>query len=324
VDGLPASLLPQGPWTLVGDEAARDLWRQAGLPEPAGTTWVRTGEDMKRLGTLLPWLETWAALPLNRQATVVAFGGGILTDLAGMAAALYLRGIAWQAWPTTLLSQVDAGLGGKTAVNLAAGKNLAGAFHPPARMVVSRSCLGTLPARQVEAGYWEVLKMALLEGDEAWTRDLLGASAPNLKDMERALTLKAEVVHRDPFERGERRLLNLGHTLGHALEAGSRHALLHGEAVGLGLLAACRLAHHQGLPSLDGDLLDLLATRLAPLADRIPDWDICLPILARDKKAADGGIHCVLPLPGQRACQRFLPPEAWRPAHQDLCALLLR
>lgn len=322
VEDLPRDLLPSGTWTLVGDAVVRNLWRDAGLPEPPGTCWVRVDEGTKRLETLLPWLETWAALPLDRQATVVAFGGGILTDLVGLAAALYMRGIAWQAWPTTLLSQVDAGLGGKTAVNLQAGKNLAGAFHPPVRMVVSRACLRTLPPRQVDAGFWEVAKMALVEGDIPWVTRLLAQPAPSPEDMARALREKAHIVHRDPLEQGERRLLNLGHTLGHALEAGSRHALLHGEAVGLGLLAACLLARHQGLPGLDPSLLHAMAARLAPLAPHLSPWETCLPLLARDKKAARGGVHCILPRPGERACQRLLPPDAWRPAHHDLCALL--
>lgn len=327
VPGLRADLLPQGAWVLVGDEAIRPAWLAAGLPEPPGTVWTRLSEGNKRLATLEPWLETWAALPLHRDATLVAVGGGILTDLAGLAAALYLRGIRWHAWPTTLLSQVDAGLGGKTAVNLGAGKNLAGAFHPPERLVVTASVLETLPPRQVEAGFWEVFKMALVAGDLVWAEALLAMPRPDGPSMAQALTLKAGIVHRDLHERNERRLLNLGHTLGHALETAGGHALLHGEAVGLGTLAACLLAQAQGLPPFPEAFLEALTQRLAPLADHIPSWEACLPILARDKKAVHGPrgeacITCILPRPDAPSEQHPLPPEAWAQAHAGLVARL--
>jgi 3-dehydroquinate synthetase len=331
VEEAPASaLLPAGPWTLVADLAVQGLWRQAGLPEPAGTLWVPVAEADKRLATLIPWLEAWARIPLRRDATVVAVGGGVLTDMAGLGAALYMRGIAWHAWPTTLLSQVDAGLGGKTAVDLEGGKNLAGAFHPPERLVVCRDFLSTLPPRQLDAGRWEMVKMALIEGDVAWALALLAETGrPGAGDLLRALLAKAGVVHRDPREAGERRLLNLGHTLGHALEAASGYRLLHGEAVGLGTLASCFLAESLGLAPFPAELLAAMAARLRPLAPLLPDWPACLPWLERDKKSAcdpgDPGrsaIHCILPCPGALAEQRLLPPEAWGSAHQRLVALL--
>ncbi|HTL97736.1 MAG TPA: hypothetical protein VL181_02925, partial [Holophagaceae bacterium] len=121
-----ADLLPEGPWALVGDAAVREAWRDAGMPEPPCAVWERVDESRKRLETVLPWLEDWSRVPLHRDATVVAVGGGVLTDLAGLGAALYMRGIAWQAWPTTVLSMADAGLGGKTGADLPTGKNLVG------------------------------------------------------------------------------------------------------------------------------------------------------------------------------------------------------
>jgi 3-dehydroquinate synthetase len=324
-DELSAALLPETPWTLIGDQAVVATWRQAGLPEPPGTLWLPVTEQGKRLAALVPWLETWAELPLRRDATVVAVGGGVLTDMAGLAASLYMRGIAWHAWPTTLLAQVDAGLGGKTAVDLAAGKNLAGAFHPPTRMVVCRAFLATLPPRQLASGRWELVKMALLEGDLAGAEALLDPPMPAAEALARALQAKAGIVQRDPREAGERRLLNLGHTLGHALEAGSDYRLLHGEAVGLGLLAACYLAEDQGLGPFPPAFLDRLARELRPLAPLAAPWETCLSLLARDKKSgpdpeAEGGsaIHCILPCPGARAEQRFLPAAAWAHAHRRL------
>lgn len=328
VDEPASDLLPERPWVLLGDEAVRATWRSAGLPEPQGSLWVRVDETTKRLETLGPWLETWASLPLHREATVLAVGGGILTDMAGLAAALFLRGIGWHCWPTTLLSQVDAGLGGKTAVNLAAGKNLAGVFHPPSRMVVCSAFLDTLPARQIAAGRWEVIKMALVAGDVAWALSLLETPRPTREAMSRALLMKADVVHRDLHERDERRLLNLGHTLGHALEVASKHALLHGEAVGLGCLAACFLGEAEGFKPFPQALLDGLVAELRPLGKHIAPWEACLPLLARDKKAhrdPDSGmaaIHCILPEPGALAHQRRLAPEAWAVAHARLLAAL--
>jgi 3-dehydroquinate synthase len=324
-----AALLPDGPWALIGDENVRDRWRDYGLSEPPGTLWVPTGEATKRLETLAPWLEAWAGVPLHRDATILAVGGGVLTDMAGLAAALFLRGVAWHCWPTTLLAQVDAGLGGKTAVNLPSGKNLAGAFHAPARMVVCTGFLSSLSPRHLEAGKWELFKHALIEGDLAWAEVLLGTDRPDIGDLRRSLRQKAEVVHRDPREHGERKLLNLGHTLGHALESASAFRLLHGEAVGLGTLAACLLSGLQGLPPFPEPFLRGLAARLRPLAAHLPDWEACLPVLARDKKGfqeskdrKETAIHCVLPVPGERAVLRPLPPSAWAPAHARLAELL--
>jgi 3-dehydroquinate synthetase len=324
-----SGLLPTSPWTLVGDAAVRPAWIEAGMPEPAGALWLPVCEADKRLSTLLPWLEAWARLPLRRDATVVAVGGGVLTDMAGLAASLYMRGIRWQAWPTTLLAQVDAGLGGKTGVDLEAGKNLAGAFHPPVALVVCRNFLDTLPRRQLAAGQWEIFKMALIVGDQAWAETLLEDGLPSSATLLRALLAKAEIVARDPKEAGERRLLNLGHTLGHALEAASDYRLLHGEAVGLGTLAACCLAEDQGLPPFPPDFLARMAARLAPLAPLVPAWEACLEWLDRDKKSGPDGqnpartaIHCILPCPRALAEQRLLPPEAWGPAHRRMVTLL--
>lgn len=304
-------LLPPGPWTLLGDVNVRPHWEEAGLPQPPGTLWVPVREEGKRLGALEPWLETWAEVPLHRQATLVAVGGGVLTDMAGLAASLYLRGIAWHAWPTTLLSMADAGLGGKTACDLPAGKNLVGAFHAPQRLVACTSLLDTLPPRQLESGRWELLKTALLLGDLAWCEEILRQPHPRSAWIERALAFKAGIVHRDPEEHGERRLLNLGHTLGHALESASGYQLLHGEAVGLGLLAASLLAEAQGLKAYPEALQQALVERLAPLAPWVGSWEDLRPWVLRDKKAGPEGIACVLPRPDGPALIRTLPAEAW-------------
>ncbi|MBI4912262.1 MAG: 3-dehydroquinate synthase [Acidobacteria bacterium] len=312
--------LPEGPWFLLADRKLRPAWEASGLPQPPGTLWVEVDEGSKRLPTLLPWLEHWAEAGYHRDATLVALGGGVLTDMGGLAAALFLRGISWHAWPTTLLSQVDAGLGGKTGVNLAAGKNLAGAFHSPARMVACRSFLRTLPPRDLAAGRWELVKMALLDGDASIALRMLEEAIPEPESLAFALRRKAEIVHRDPLEHGERRLLNLGHTLGHALEAASGHTLLHGEAVGLGLLAACCLAGALGMETFPEAFLRRMADALRPLAARVKPWSLCEAYLKRDKKALGSGadeerILSILPVPGRTAIQKALAPRSWEEAH---------
>ena len=332
VDGPEPEFLPQGAWTLVGDLRLRDAWTRAGMPEPDHALWVAVPEEEKKLRTLVPWLEHWARVPLHRDATVVALGGGVLTDLTGLAASLYLRGIAWQVWPTTLLAMADAALGGKTGADLAAGKNLVGAFHPPRRLVACTAFLTGLPPRHLENGRWELVKTALIQGEMAWAIEMLQEGPVKVAWIERVLAYKAGVVHRDPRESGERRLLNLGHTLGHALEAASGYQLLHGEAVGLGLLGSCLLAEDQGLKPFPASLLVPLVRRLAPLASLVATWQDCLPLLARDKKARHASghtdaapsteIHCILPRPGEPAIQRVLPPEAWEAPHARLLSLL--
>lgn len=321
------ALLPPGPWTLVGDGVLREAWLKAGMPEPPRALWVSVPEEAKRLESILPWLDHWAETPFHRDLTVVALGGGVLSDLTGLAAALYLRGVAWQVWPTTLLAMADAALGGKTGADLGAGKNLVGAFHPPTKLVACVRFLESLPPRQLENGRWELVKTALLLGDMGWAEEMLQEKGVKSQWLEKALAYKTGVVHRDPKEAGERRLLNLGHTLGHALESASGYQLLHGEAVGLGLLAACLLAEAQGAKPFPPAFIAALAARLAPLTPLVAPWSACLPLLARDKKARRGTgdaleIHCILPRPHEVAQQRLLPPEAWEASHARMLATL--
>jgi 3-dehydroquinate synthetase len=325
-------LLPPGDWTLVGDLRLREAWTAAGMPEPAHTLWVAVPEEEKKLRTVIPWLEHWAKVPLYRDATVVALGGGVLSDLAGLAASLYLRGVAWQVWPTTLLAMADAALGGKTGADLVAGKNLVGAFHVPRRLVACTDFLASLPERHLQNGRWELVKTALIQGQMAWAVEMLQDGPVRLAWIERSLAFKAGVVQRDPRESGERRLLNLGHTLGHALEAASGYQLHHGEAVGLGLLAACFLAEEQGLKPFPASLLEPLARRLVPLLPQVASWGECLGFLVLDKKASRAPGHtdavpateiqCILPRPNDHAVQRALPPQAWASPHAKLLALL--
>jgi len=212
----------------------------------------------------------WSELRLDRSGTIVALGGGALTDAAGLAAALYLRGIPWVAVPTTLVGQVDAGIGGKTAIDIPQGKNLVGAFHWPSRVIIDEALLTTLSARERRQGEAERIKTELLAG--------------RALDVRSAAAYKAALCLRDPQDRDVRQWLNLGHTFAHALEAAADFDLPHGEAVALGLLAALRLSGRDTSPVVEA--LDPRPVRV----DRERAWEA----LQRDKKRSGDTINLVL------------------------------
>jgi shikimate kinase / 3-dehydroquinate synthase len=219
----------------------------------------------------------WRALRLDRHGTLVALGGGATTDAAGFAAATYLRGIDWVAVPSTLVGQVDAAIGGKTAIDLPEGKNLVGAFHWPVRTVIDPALLETLPEAELRNGRAELVKTALLVGEPLWELPLPDA-------VRRCAAFKAGVCLQDPHDLGPRQQLNLGHTFAHALEAAADFALPHGSAVALGLLAALRLS---GLDTRD------VERELAPEPVRV-DPERAWAALGRDKKAEGGSPRLVL------------------------------
>jgi shikimate kinase/3-dehydroquinate synthase len=237
---------------------------------------VPAGENAK---AVIEAERLWSALRLDRNGTIVALGGGSTTDVAGFVAATYLRGASWVPVPTTLVGQVDAAIGGKTAVDLPEGKNLVGAFHWPAHVVVDPDLLATLPSEELENGLAEIVKTGLLVGEPLWE---LATS----EQIRRCAAFKAAVCLRDPLDRGERAQLNLGHTFAHALEAASGFALSHGRAVALGLLAALQLS---GLEEDARVVEELLRPRRVHV-DREAAW----AALARDKKATDGRPRLVL------------------------------
>jgi 3-dehydroquinate synthase len=289
------------------------IWRRhgsrlaAGL-EPLGPfdrLLVPDGEARKNADGLSRLWRGFARLRLPRDGVVLAFGGGVVGDLAGFAAASWQRGVDWVVVPTTLLAMVDSSIGGKTGVNLPAGKNLVGAFHQPLAVVADTELLATLPRRQRQSGAYEVLKCGLI-GDrrlfDAVEREpsaLLGAGG---RAEERAIAaacrLKAEVVTKDEREGGLRRVLNLGHSVGHALEAVTRYRrFTHGEAVGWGLLAAAAIAHGRGL--LSTTELARLAGAVGGLGARPAVADLSAgrveEALSRDKKLKAGRLAFVLP-----------------------------
>lgn len=264
------------------------------------------GEGRKRLSEVESLAGQMVAARGDRTSIVVAFGGGIVTDLGGFLAASFMRGVPVIQIPTTLLAQVDAGVGGKTGVNLVSGKNLFGAFHQPLAVLVDPDVLGTLPEREFRAGLYEVLKTGVIRSERLFElmaeryREILQRDADLLLDIiSESVAIKAAVVSADERESDLRRILNFGHTLGHALEAETSYTrLLHGEAVAFGMRAATRLAGLTGhLGSADaGRVLDAI-TRYGPIPPlHGVSASNLVARLGSDKKTVKGAVHFVLPV----------------------------
>lgn len=263
------------------------------------------GEQEKTLSRFGDAVDALAALGATRDACVYALGGGVVGDLAGFAAACWMRGIDCVQLPTTLLAMVDSSVGGKTAVDLPQGKNLVGAFHPPVAVMADTGTLRTLPARELRAGLAEVVKYGaivdapFLDWLAAHSEALLGGDADALSEaIARSCAHKAAIVERDPFEHGERALLNFGHTFGHAIETAQDYGTLnHGEAVAVGMVLAARLSTTLGLATdTDTIILQGLLQRFG-LPTALPaglDPDVLLTHMRLDKKAQASGLRFVL------------------------------
>jgi 3-dehydroquinate synthase len=269
------------------------------------------GEASKTMDEIAATNEWLAAEGFDRRAAVVGVGGGATTDHAGFAAAIYLRGVAFAACPTTLLAMVDASVGGKTGVDLRAGKNLVGAFHQPKAVIADLAFLETLPARERIAGLAEVIKCgfiadaSLLTEIEGWPRgasEAAYAAERYLNLIAGAVRVKAEVVAEDEHEGGRRAILNFGHTVGHAVEAASGYDLLHGEAVSLGMIAALSFGAARGItpaPLIERARRVLTAVGLPVDVERRLDASV-LARVGVDKKRRAGKIRFVfVPAPGE-------------------------
>ena len=292
----------------------------------AGIAWssivVPPGEQTKSFEGLAEVSDRLLALQLDRGDLIVAFGGGVVGDLAGFAAAIYKRGVDFVQVPTTLLAQVDSSVGGKTAIDTPRGKNLIGAFHQPRLVLADLDVLATLPPREVRAGYAEVIKYGLLgdvaffEALEAEGRAVVALEpTPLARAVERSVEMKAQVVAQDEKEQGGRALLNLGHTFGHALEAetGYGAALLHGEAVAAGMALAFRFSAAQGLcPPADARRAGAaiaaagLPAGLPAVSDKTFDVERLLTHMRQDKKAEGGALTFVL---ARRLGQAFVAKD---------------
>jgi 3-dehydroquinate synthase len=276
-----------------------------------GTTCVTVpaGESSKSFAMLERVCEALISARLERADLVVALGGGVIGDLAGLAAALVRRGLDYVQVPTTLLAQVDSSIGGKTAIDSVHGKNLVGAFHQPVLVVADTALLDTLPPRQLRAGYAEVVKYGLIgdAGFFAWLEanwwELFAGGTAREHAIAVSCRMKAAIVARDERENGERALLNLGHTFGHALEAaaGFSDRLLHGEAIALGMAFAFGFSAKRGLlPAAEAERVERhlaavgLPVHVSSVSGGLPNADCLMELIAQDKKVKRGKLTFIL------------------------------
>jgi 3-dehydroquinate synthase len=262
---------------------------------------VHPGEAHKTLDTVQHLWHGFLEQGLDRRSAVIALGGGVIGDLAGFAASTYMRGISWVGMPTTLLAMVDASLGGKTGFDLAEGKNLIGSFYPPRLVLADPQLLQTLPDAEFISGLAEVVKHGIISDPELF--DLCAQGLDRVREnlehiVKRAMAVKIRVIEEDPYERGIRAALNLGHTVGHAVELVSRFRLRHGEAVAIGMVAEARLAERltvadRGLSDVIGDVLSRLGLPTEIPAD-LPREEI-VNAMRVDKKKNSRAIRFALP-----------------------------
>jgi shikimate kinase/3-dehydroquinate synthase len=279
---------------------------------------VMPGEEHKTIHGAEHVLRSLAQADAERADLVVALGGGVVGDLAGFCAAVYQRGMRHVQVPTTLVSQVDSAYGGKTGVDLPEGKNYVGAFHQPSAVVCDPAALDTLPAEELAAGYAEVVKTALIAGGGLWARVRQGGEV-GLREIIGCVRTKLAVVAEDERDGGRRQVLNLGHTVGHAIESATGYVRYrHGEAVGIGLLAALRLS---GREVLRAEVSELLAAHGLPLAFSGASVEDVLEHLARDKKRKSGRVPFVLvEAPGKVTPGHEVEPDALRAAVEEVHA----
>jgi len=263
---------------------------------------VPAGESIKTLDTISTLWRGFLEAGLDRRSTVIALGGGVIGDMAGFAAATFMRGVDWVAVPTTLLSMVDASLGGKTGFDLLEGKNLIGSFHPPRLVLADPQVLSTLPAAELRSGMAEVVKHGIIADPDLFAlcaggQDIIGNDLTEI--IRRAMAVKLKIIEDDPFEKGTRAALNLGHTVGHAVESVSGYRLRHGEAIAIGMVAETKLAEYlkiagKGLSARISEVLSGLG-----LPTQIPkdlSKDKLIHAMEFDKKKAAGVVRFALPV----------------------------
>jgi len=292
--------------------STEDVWRNQGAALARGLNGVPHevlhlpgGEEKKRLAPLEQLAEQMVHRGADRSSMVIAFGGGIVNDMGGFLAAIFMRGIPVLQIPTTLLAQVDAAIGGKTGVNLVSGKNLIGSFHQPLAVLIDTAVLSSLPDREYRAGLWEIVKAGVIREPDLFeylarnSRAVLSRQPAAVdRIIEDAVRMKAEVVSSDEREGDLRRILNFGHTFGHALEAETGYKrFLHGEAVAWGMRASVYLAESTGHLSAEDSVEILEMIRVygpIPPVDGIPAENLQAR-LVHDKKTVQGRVHFVLP-----------------------------
>jgi shikimate kinase/3-dehydroquinate synthase len=319
-------ILGAGPWPLEGrrflvtDTTVGALYGER-LEPLAGRVEVEPGEGAKTMAEAERAMRELARAEMTREDHVVALGGGVVGDLAGFCAHTYQRGVPVVQVPTSLVAQVDSAYGGKTGIDLPEGKNYVGAYHLPAAVLADTATLASLPPEELAAGFVEALKTGLLAGGALWerVRGVEALDAADLADVVFACArFKCEVVAADERDAGLRAVLNLGHTVGHAIEAASGYERYrHGEAIGLGLLAALRLSD---APALRDEVEEILRRHDLPVAlDPAIEVDAVLEALERDKKrTAEGVAFVLLSEPGKPQVGQLLDPAKVRAAVEEL------
>jgi len=289
-----------GPTLLVTDEnifRTLDAGRQKTFAHRLPSVVLPAGEQHKNLATLERLYTEFLKHGLDRNSIVIALGGGVLGDMVGFAAATFMRGVRWVNVPTTLLSMVDASLGGKTGVDLPQGKNLVGAFHPPALVISDPLVLNTLPTAERAAGMAEVIKHTLIDDAEQFAELETASAFGSAAQLARNLSVKVRVVQEDPFEKGRRATLNLGHTIGHGVEAASGYQLRHGEAIAIGLHAELLIANNLKWtpPEITERVLAVL--RRFGLPTHCPGLEVAhiRQLMSADKKKSGGQLKFALP-----------------------------
>ncbi len=288
--------------------ALRDILTSSGID--ATVIIVAPGEKSKCFQTLANVCEQLLEAGIERQDTIIAFGGGVIGDLAGFAAAILRRGVEFIQIPTSLLAQVDSSVGGKTGIDTPSGKNLIGAFHQPRHVIIDTDLLDTLPERELRAGYAEVAKYGLISDagffswlEGSWAAIARGDAAARVKAVETSCRAKAAIVAADEHEHGARALLNLGHTFGHALEVATGYSdrLLHGEGVSIGMIMAH--AFSADLGHCSHDVKDRIAAHFADvglpvdaseIVGNLPGANEFLQLMYQDKKTVEGRLTFIL------------------------------
>lgn len=298
----------KGPVVLVSDTNVGPIYAEQVIRSlqtagyAAQTVLIPPGEAHKTLATMASLWEAFISAGLERGSTVAALGGGVVGDLAGFAAATFLRGVRWVVLPTSLLAMADASLGGKTGADLPQGKNLIGAFHPPGLVLADPSALATLPEPELRSGLAEVVKHGVIGDPALFARCAQGWGALQSdwgEVVRRAMAVKIKVIQADPFEHGVRAALNLGHTIGHAVELASGFRLRHGEAVAIGMVAEARLAEHISLAQAGLAVEIATVLRGVGLPTEIPpglDRQAVLTAMGVDKKRTNGKLRFALPV----------------------------
>lgn len=296
-----------GPLALITDEKVGGIYAERisrALQQSGyfvGTIAIPPGEQTKNLQTLSRMWEAMLSHNVERGSTVIALGGGVVGDLAGFAAATFMRGLAWVVLPTSLLAMVDASLGGKTGIDLPKGKNLVGAFHPPSLVWVDPKALHTLPSEEMRNGMAEVVKAGVIGDAELFRQCSKGwqeIQADWKTTIARAMAVKIRLIQEDPYEKERRAALNFGHTVGHALETLTNYRLRHGEAVAIGMVVESRLAEAIGLA--EADVTEIIRSTLHELGlpTAMPkgiEFKDLIQVMGYDKKKSGGKIRFALP-----------------------------